>query len=48
MRLFARSPKLENIYMPKCGLDKSDADLFKLALDPTREGFLSKIKVLDL
>jgi hypothetical protein len=48
MKLFARSKNLNALQLSNCKLNKKDADLLSLALDPTREHFASNIKVLDL
>lgn len=48
LQLFSRCPKIESLTLSSCSLNKNDADLLSLALDPTREGFASRIKVLNL
>jgi len=48
VQLITQSPKLVNLQFKQCSLNKSDADLFLLALDPTRPNFKSKIKILNL
>ena len=48
VKLLARSQKLENVQLQQCNLNRQDADILLLALDPSRKDFSSKIKVLNL
>lgn len=48
VKLFAQSPCLESINLKNTGLLRNMAEILVLALDPRRESFVSKIKVLDL
>jgi len=48
VKLIARSKHLESLLLTNCSLNKNDADLLSLALDPTRQHYASNIKVLNL
>lgn len=48
VQLITQSSKLVNIQFRQCNFNKTDADLFLLALDPTRPNYNSKIKILNL
>lgn len=47
LKLLARSANLKAGQFMSCGLTKKDADLLSLALDPNRNNFLAKLKVLN-
>jgi len=48
LQLIARCTSLEVLHLSGCGLKKHDCDLLAMALDPTREHFANRIRVLDL
>lgn len=48
IKFYARTKGLETLLLSGTGLNKSDAELFTIALDSTRPYFESRIKILDL
>lgn len=48
IKLIARSKNLVSLQLSENGLNKLDADMLSLALDPRRANFVSQVKILDL
>lgn len=46
--MLSKSPKLTSVSFKQTGMSKNFAEILVLALDPRRDDFKSKIKILDL